>query len=347
MKIKSVFLILLVISNVIWAKNGDLVNNTIVNEDRMTLSATDEDNIVTAQPYLMTTYDESINQFYNMLASKHSAPLSLALTFFLNAPYFLEPLGEGMEGKYSQEPVYRTDQFDCVAYVDMVLALIHSNNLQQFQANIRAIRYDQGKVDYIYRTDWFTDLEWLPNAQRLGWIKDVTVQIVDKEGRSIALIAETTIDKPNWYKVKPLKVMHLLPPLPESQESNCLLDQLKSHGDQFQARASRLPYLPLNKLFNKDGSANNDYFEQIPTGSVIAIVRPDWNIRDTFPGFPQGYGTNLNVSHLGIVVRDERGLMFYNASSLHGKVEAEPLTVYLQKYIDSPTIKGIHVERII
>jgi hypothetical protein len=232
--------------------------------------------------------------------------------------------------------------------VNTVLALIHAKNLTQFKQNMLAIRYQHAlSVDYINRTDWFTDLEWIPNAQQLGWIKDVTSNIVDENHQPIAVVAETVIDKPNWYQVKPLKAIHLLAPLPTEHEAAILLAQLRQAGTAFQAQKSQLTYLPLNKLFNPDGSANYDLFNQIPSGSVIVIVRPNWQIRDNFPGFPNGHGTNLNVSHLGIAIRSEQDLLFYHASSTLQKVECEPLVAYLKKFIDSPTIKGIHVEQIV
>lgn len=316
-----------------------------LNSDRIHLHNTDTDEITVAEPYDMNVYDQAITNFYQN-PNKNYSVMDVA-NYFLNQPYFLEPLGEGVSGNYSQEPIYRTDKFDCVSYVDTVLAMINAKNLPEFKINMSLIRYSGAPVDYINRTDWFTDLEWIPNAERLGWIKDVTWQVVDKNQQPIALMAETIIDKPNWYKVKPLKVMHLFAPLPPPDKAQALLQDLQAKGSLFQAQPSQLAYLPLSKLFDEQGNANNFLFDQIPSGSVVAIVRPNWEIRDNFPGFPHGYGTNLNVSHLGIAIRTDEGLMFYNASSLHHKVEYEPFTQYLKKYIDSPTIKGIHIEQII
>lgn len=328
-------------------KQGGCMCSETVNTDRIHFSPADGNTIVVVQPYDMNQYDLAIAQCLKMLAQQQKDALHEAAKFFLGSSYFLEPLGEGKDAKYSQEPLYRTDKFDCVSYVNTVLALIHAKNIVQFRKNILAIRYSKSEIGYTNRTDWFTDLEWIPNTQQLSWIKDVTEKIVDMAGQPIRLIAETAIDKPNWYKVRPLKAMHLLAPLPDPSKANVLLTQLQSNSGRFQARSSQLSYLPLNKLFNADGNANTYYFNQIPPGSVIAIVRPNWDIRNHFPGFPAGYGTNLNVSHLGFAIRTGQDLMFYNASSIHGRVEAEPLTQYLQKYIHSPTIKGIHIEQII
>lgn len=319
----------------------------IDNSDMLRLAAQIDDSVTIAQPYDASKYATQIVNFYHQLSEKKEDKLTFSLNYFLNQPYLLEPIGEGENGKYSQEPLYRTDKFDCVSFVDTVLALIHANNLAEFEKNNLMIRYAKAQPIYSNRTDWFTDLEWIPNARSLGWLQNATDAIVDEQHKPIVLTAKTTIDKPNWYKVKPLKIMHLLEPLPGKDQINALLVELQAEGAKFTPQTSELSYLPLTKLFNADGDANNYIFDQIPSGSVVAIVRPDWPIRDEFPGFPHGYGTNLNVSHLGIVARIGKDLMFYNASSLHQKVECEPLQQYLKKYIDSPTIKGIHVEKII
>jgi len=328
------------------------MNNTAINSladtegaDSIHLTQSDEDNFTTVQPYNMELYNQQIKNFYQQLLVSRSFPIIHALNYFLGSSYFLEPLGEGKRGQYSQEPIYRTDKFDCVSYVNTVLALMNAKNLTQFKKNIKLIRYTTNQVDYINRTDWFSDLEWFPHVQKLGWIKDVTGQIVDENQLPIAMLAKTNIDKPNWYKVKPLKMLHLF--ASTLTDANQLLSKLRAEGNNFIIQSAQIAYLPLDKLFNADGNANDYLFNQIPSGSVIAIVRPNWPIRDEFPGFSHGYGTNLNVSHLGVVLRVGQELLFYNASSLHHKIESELLKQYLKKYNGSPTIKGIHVEQII
>ncbi len=301
------------------------------------------DAIVTVNPYDMQDYDKQMERFFSIVSSQQDK-LESALNFFLEKSYLFEALGEGPDAIYSQEPLYRTDKFDCVSYVDTVLSLYHANNLAEFKKNILRIRYANLVPHYIFRTDWFTDLEWIPHATQLGWIKEVTWNITDKNNQPIAKVASSLIDKPNWYKVKPLKAMHLFAPVPQKEQALLLLQELRSHYKQFNAQPSQLAYLPLDKLFDHHAEPDAYFFNQIPSGSVIAIVRPDWQIKDSFPGFPQGYGTNLNVSHLGIVIRTSEGLMFYHASSLDRKVLHEPLVQYLKKQMGNPAVKGIHVE---
>lgn len=311
-------------------------------------SKQNSDEMGLVEPYNMQLFDEKIAEFYQSITpvNNPSKRIKAAATFFLGQPYSWEPLGEGDVGQYYQEPLYRTNQFDCVTFTDTILALVKSQNLSQFKLNILQIRYAKPKINYIYRTDWFTDLEWLPNAEKLGWLQDVTKQIVDHNGKPIASIASTIIDKPNWYKVRPMKSLRLLQPI-SKKEASQLLMQLQAEGQTFKAKESNLTYLPLNVLFDSQGKPDPFFFNQIPSESVIIIVRPNWQIRDHLDGFPNGYGTNLNVSHLGVAIRTDEGLMFYHASSVEHKVVCLPLTEYLQHYVNSETIKGIHVEKII
>lgn len=325
---------------------GMTANMTLQHVEKANIKS-DLDEIITVKPYQMQQYDQTIKAYYAQanLDNKNDR-IKKTADYFLDAPYLLEPLGEGLKGPYSQEPLYRTDQFDCVSYVDTVLALYKAHNFNEFKQNILKVRYAGHQPHYIYRTDWFSDLEWFPNTQRLGWTQDVTDTIVDAQQNSLIEYAQTVIDKPNWYFVKPYKAMHLLEPKPTGTAAAKILEELRAHASFFEAQKSELSFIPIKKLFTNQ-QPNEYIFNQIPSGSVVAIVRPNWPIRDEFPGYPQGYGTNLNVSHLGLVIRTAEGLMFYNASSVQHRVMAEPLSDYLGRYIDSATVKGIHIEKII
>lgn len=307
--------------------------------------------MVIIPPYDMNEFDKKINTLYGVLSVEKTLEkkIKIAADSFLGLPYCFEPLGEGPEAKYYQEPLYRTDKFDCVTFTDTILALVHSQDLSQFRKHILQIRYQHHEINYINRTDWFTDLEWIPHVQALGWIKNVTNHIVDTDKKNIAVIASTLIDKPNWYKVKSIKALHMLKPLSE-EEASTRLTQLRAEGKAFTPKESSLSYLPLSQLFDSHEQPNDYLFKQIPTGSVIAVVRPNWSIRDNFTGlegYPEGYGTNLNVSHVGIAIRTTQDFLFYHATKMKKMVVCESLSDYLKNFLHNETVKGIHVEQIV
>jgi hypothetical protein len=299
-------------------------------------------------------YDVAFTQFYQNHRGLQTLSLpsriSTIASSFLDRPYQFEPLGEGPDGLYSILPLYRSDTFDCVTFVDTVLALTNATNFDQFKKNIQDIRYSRQRIDYTQRTDWFTDLEWNPNAQRLGYIQDVTRDIVDQNKKSIAQIAETIIDKPGWYAKKTLVDLDLPAELTAEQKQERLA-QILAEGKKFKTQPSHFSYLPLSQLFDKQGQPNFTIWQQLPDTAVIELVRPNWRPVDP-KDRNKDYGTNLNVSHVGLAVRKPEGIIFYHASFNAKKVVNQPLTDYLKAFLEENKpgmvpVAGIHVEKIL
>ena len=255
---------------------------------------------------------------------------------FLGKPYFWGPLGEGIDGQYDQYPLYRIDQFDCLTYVETVLAIALTDSLDSFRQRMGMIRYREGKISFIARNH-FTDLDWNKNNQENGILKDITGLIHDENNHSVAEVARANIDKPSWYEHVAERRIRLLSSsqLQKSKQSSAL----KQQGKQLRAEISTIPYIPLSVLFDAKGKPNKALFQQIPDGAIVEIVRPNWDLTSAI-------GTHLNVSHLGFVFWGEGVLMFRNASTIHGKVVEEPLIDYLNAARQSPTIKGINVQTV-
>ena len=98
-----------------------------------------------------------------------------------------------------------------------------------------------------------------------------------------------------------------------------------------------IPYVPLTILYDKQGRSNQFIFDQIPTGSIIEIIRSDWKTD----------GTELDVSHLGFAVRTKEGLVYREASLIKGKVVDIPLTEYLRKYVNTQMVEGINIQLVL
>jgi hypothetical protein len=89
---------------------------------------------------------------------------------FVGRAYAENPLGGGPD----QREVFRCsfNEFDCVTYVETVLALACSKTTTRFFRELRALRYRRGAVDWFRRNHFMT--EWLRrNAQR-GVVADIT-----------------------------------------------------------------------------------------------------------------------------------------------------------------------------
>jgi hypothetical protein len=284
--------------------------------------------------------DETISKIYHSLdqlpKSLMSARIDTLSSQFLGKTYLLGALGEGIDARYDQDPLYRTDAFDCETYVDTVLALALANNANGFQQCIRKIRYRGGRVGFITRNH-FASLDWNPNNQHQGLLKDITETFKDKNNQSLVQIANALIDKPGWYQHFSNNIIHLHVPNKEEQTRRWL--ELKAKGSKLPKINAQLPYIPLTALFDSQGKPNKDLFAQIPHAAIIEIVRPNWNLRDKI-------GTNLNVSHLGFAFWKKDILYFRHASKASGVVEVL-LTDYLQQTLTSPTIRGINVQVVV
>lgn len=285
-------------------------------------------------------HDLEIQKIYLNLAHNTHFSKSQRLEYisevWLNKPYLLFPLGEGELAPFDQHPLYRTDAFDCETFVDTVIAVTLSNNLDEFKQKINQIRYKNGEVSFIKRNH-FTALDWNRNNQQQGFIVDITPSIKHVH-TPIYLIAKTHINKANWYQHLHLNRIYL--PHQSDKDKRIQLSKLKSLGRSFAKETSKVTYLPLTQLFNNQGHLHSDIVKQIPNGTIMEIVRPQWNLESQI-------GTKLDISHLGFLIRKNNILYFRNASSTHQKVIDEKLEIYLKTCLKSPTIKGIHLERIV
>ncbi|CAM2924057.1 N-acetylmuramoyl-L-alanine amidase-like domain-containing protein [Legionella worsleiensis] len=285
--------------------------------------------------------DASIRELYHSLESIPNASITERIDWisehFKGTPYILGSLGEGPNARYDQFPRYRVDGFDCDTYVNTVLALAVANSLETFKQCLQYTRYNDGKIAYINRNH-FTSIDWNRNNQNRGLIKDITLSIKNKLNQPVALYTKTMIDKPGWYAHKTKDTIRWVHEN-KSEQAKCL-SELQKKGHKLKATLSVVPYIPLNVLFTKDGTPDRDLFNQIPSGSIVEIVRINWNIRHLI-------GTSLNISHLGFAIRKNDQLYFRQASSQHGKVVDVPLIDYLNAAQKSPTIKGINIQVLI
>src|SRR2546429_8109006 len=77
---------------------------------------------------------------------------------FLGQPYKINPL----IGSAVEPEVYTVslDSFDCVTYVETILALSLSSSVDEFTRWLRQIRYENGQIDWKRRNHYMT-----------GWIR--------------------------------------------------------------------------------------------------------------------------------------------------------------------------------
>lgn len=289
------------------------------------------------RPYSMTSFDEEICQ---LLLSVKNLPVPERFRVIseagLKKPYWGGACGEGEGAQFDQSPLYRTDCFDCLTYVNWVLALLNSHCLGGFQKNIVQLNYYEGHPSYLHRFH-FMSADWnLQNAHQ-GWIDDVTTQIIDQQGRSLADQAKTLIERSRWIRFRSLTDIKLLEDLPMPMVS-ARLEWLHAQANHLPDVSVTTPYVPLCAFFTAEKTPNPFIFQQLKTGMILEVVRPNWDLREQI-------GTRLNVSHLGWVVWQGGQVFLRHASSALAGVADTSLVDYLKSCLRSPTIVGVNIQQ--
>ena len=66
--------------------------------------------------------------------------------------------------------------YDCVTYLETVVALAHASNIDDFADSLRRIRYDKGRIEWGQRNHYMTD--WIRNNLREGILRPVSIRAV-------------------------------------------------------------------------------------------------------------------------------------------------------------------------
>ena len=294
------------------------------------------------EPYHIATHNKAIDLLYQthlgLKAMDFSSRVVILSAALLGRPYLEGAAGEGHEGIFDQSPLYRFDVFDCVTFVNNVLALALSSDVVSFRKNLVRIGYRGAQLEYQYRHH-FMSVDWNTHNTAIEIVKDITENFVDENNKPIVVRAQTMIDRPNWFKYRRYEDIKLLEKIP-AKKVDKLLEELHAFSEHVVCESSNMPYLPLTALYDQTSNPKQAIFDQIPHGAIIEIVRPNWNLRDKI-------GTNLNVSHVGFAIRHDGELYYRQASSIEKRVMDIPLIEYLKYRIESPTIKGIHVQKLL
>ena len=238
--------------------------------------------------------------------------------YFLGRPYFLGPAGEGDDGDLDKKPLSTWELFDCVTYIEAVMALAMVNprsstnlvNLETYYDNIKFIKYHSHNISYLTRNH-FTELDWIPYLNNVGILKDVT--------RSVYYFAPTqykTIDKHQWFMQKTIKDLYL--PDMSDEEKNQALEEFKQQVEDqnIQPQKVGLRYIPFKTL--KLARIQN----RLPKVSIFSLIRDEHPTNRNIP---------VMVSHQGLLIRKDNGELYIRHASTSTKTVMD---IKLNKYID-------------
>lgn len=246
---------------------------------------------------------------------------------FVGLPYGVNgPLGEGERARYDQDPLYRFDTFDCTTFVETVVALSLSRNVDSFELAMNRIRYEGGDVEFL-RRNHFPSLQWIPNNLKNGTFIEVNSSVLSEGEQKVA---EALIDIASWLKKSALSLIRIDEPGVSEREARA--NELRRTGEAYGPALATLSYVPIDRLLREPA-----LLRKIPDGSVINFVRPNWDLTASI-------GTRMNVSHQGLVFRSPSGPVLRHASPGGEKVVVEvSLLQYLKGFQNHPTMKGIHL----
>jgi hypothetical protein len=109
---------------------------------------------------------------------------------FLGVPYSSTLIGNA---ETPEVFVVSFDAFDCVTYMETVLALALASDPAQFEDLLRKIRYDKGRIEWRRRNHYMT--HWIRNNMRDGIVRRIAARI------------------PRTGKVRTLDILPGLPPV--------------------------------------------------------------------------------------------------------------------------------------
>lgn len=243
--------------------------------------------------------------------------LNFLISHFIGCPYgFGGPLGEGPEGDFSKKPLWRLDVMDCTTYPELVLALAHAKDFDDFCQKMNEIRYKDGVISHVTRTH-FIEVDWVPNLK--GYLEDVTLKI-----KKDAPLLEYTINKKDWYTYM------------ASQQKNLSLTEQEvfAHlGDTIPPLPAKFPYIPkkecLKAILKKQKNLSFPLFFNV-AGQPYRSVR--------FIGTPSG------IYHQGFIISTPEGLFALHATSLEPKgVVKIPLKKYLKEMEKKENFWGLQL----
>lgn len=247
---------------------------------------------------------------------------------WIGRPYLLHgPLGEGSEGKYDQDPLFRLDGFDCTTFIETAYAISQARDFADFMNRLTHVRYLNGEASFTSRNH-FVELDWNPHNIDAGFFMDRTQAIGDESDRGIAT---QVFSKRNWYASLPLSALKLPGASPELLQSR--LSELHAEGAHYADVSSQLLYLKKTSLLKLR--------DQLPLPSILNIVR-------VFPGSSRQNNV-IAVTHQVLLIAVNGQLRVRAASSRASvmRVIDVPYETYVETLIASASTLGVNLLQVL
>src|ERR1044072_6913134 len=118
------------------------------------------------------TQKVAINRLLKSMADEShlSKRLDQLSAKFLGLPYIANSLIGSLD--VPEQVVVKLEAFDCVTYLETVLALALAKNADEFEAQLIRLRYKNGEVSWVTRNHYMVN--WWRHNEREGLKKNIT-----------------------------------------------------------------------------------------------------------------------------------------------------------------------------
>lgn len=116
----------------------------------------------------------------------HAQRLEAVSRLFLGAPFAPSPLGEGPGHLPDADPIMDLSRFDCVTFVEQVMALSWHADLEQASRVLQRIRYTEGRIRYGARKHIMM-AQWIPQNVAAGFVRDITAEVAGEAAQTVVL----------------------------------------------------------------------------------------------------------------------------------------------------------------
>jgi len=157
--------------------------------------------------------------------------------------------------------------FDCFLFVEQLLALANSNDINRFIEAVRDLRYEDGQVNYCSRFHYFT--HWADNATREGLLLNLSSTVPYAVSRSVLL------DYMSAHAIA-------YAPMHQKKNRDCITQKELS-------LVANQTYVPIHSISSVEG--------YLRSGDIFALVTDVQGLDVTHVGFLLKDPKGLNAIH--------------------------------------------------
>jgi hypothetical protein len=126
---------------------------------------------------------------------------------FLGLPYSSTLIGSAEQPEVF---VASLDSFDCVTYIETVLALAGASTPTHFSELLRHLRYDRGRVEWKKRNHYMT--QWIRNNRRNGTIRRISPNAAGRTKARVLNVVPGLRPSPARFECVPKQAIRQLMP---------------------------------------------------------------------------------------------------------------------------------------